>query len=499
MTDEEHNVNGDETLENGEEAVEAEEEVTELSEEEQLLEKLKEAVAVTREDLGGLRAKLTITVPRELLDERMGEQFAELKREAVVPGFRKGHAPLALVEKRFKSDVGNELASQMVHSAYLAATEKEEIKPLGDPVLWVRAKERRRDEAGAERTVEVDKLLPIDAAVEFIDLPAEGSLTFTCELELKPEFELPKLEGIKLQREQAAVSNTDVDERIDMIRRMRGSFEPVEDGTVELDDMLYASMKMQVDGETVRQEDNTDLAARDMRLAGVPLKGLGEALKGAQVGGTVTFDAPVPEDHENVDLRGKTAHFEFVVAEIKRLKLPELDDAFVDALGFEGVDDFKSVVRSQMESQLEERNRETLRDQVREYLLSGTTLEVPTGMSQRQTDRMVARRMIEMYQRGTPEAEVHKALDQLKVEAAAETDRDLRLFFILERVSEELDLTVSEDEMNGAIASIAQSQNRRFDRVRDDLAKQGGLMALYLSLRDTKLLDALIENAEIAD
>lgn len=501
MTDEELAVERDETPETPEnpEDPENNEGQAELSEEEKLMAKLKEAVEVSREEIGPLRQKLTITVPRDLMDERLGEQFMELKRDAAIPGFRKGRAPLRLVEKRFSHDVGDELAGQLVSSSYLAATEKEELNPLGDPMIWVTATEKRTDEKGGERTVEVEKLLPLEEALEFIELPKEGSLTYSCELDLKPEFELPGLEGIPLTRPNIKIEDEDVDRELDRMLRTRGTFEPVEGGKVEPDDMLYASMKMTVEDEVIRQEDNFDLAARDLRLVGVPLKGFGDAVVSKQVGDEVTFEAPVPEDHENIDIRGKTARFEFKLEEIKRLKVPPLDKEFLSAVGFESEKELREFVRSNMEAELEQLTSRALRGQVNEYLASKVEMEVPEALSQRQAERIVARRMMEMLRANVPEAEVKKAVDEMRTEAQVESVRELKLYFILEKVAEELSVEVSEDEINGAIAMIAQRQNRRFDRVRDELSKQGGLTSLYLQLRDEKILDQLVAQAQISE
>src|SRR3990172_6536367 len=121
--------------------------------------------------IGSLRMKLTVSVPREMVDRRMGKQFAELKRESQVPGFRKWHAPIRLVEKRFGADVGEQLKSQLIGSGYLAAVQKEDIKPLGDPLFWVRAKEERLGEDQKPRTVEVEKLVPFDKALDLLAMP----------------------------------------------------------------------------------------------------------------------------------------------------------------------------------------------------------------------------------------------------------------------------------------------------------------------------------------
>ena len=281
--------------------------------------------------------------------------------------------------------------------------------------------------------------------------------------------------------------------------RTRGSFEPVEGGKVEPDDMLYASMKMRVEGEVIRQEENMDLAARDVRLCGVPLKGLGDAIVGKKVGDAVTFEAPVPEDHENIDIRGKQANFEFKLEEIKRLNVPPLDDELLKAVGFETEKELRDFVRSNMEAELEQLSSRVLRGQVEDYLAGKVEMELPEALSQRQADRIVARRMIEMLRANVPEAEVRKAVDEMRTEAQAESARELKLYFIMEKIAEEQSVEVNEDEMNSAIAMIAQRQNRRFDRVRDDLSKQGGLTSLYLRLRDEKILDLLVGQAEVGE
>ncbi len=471
----------------------------ELTDEEQAMAKLKEAILVEQEDLGSLRRKLTVTIPQETLDERRSEQFAELKRDSTVPGFRKGHAPLRLVEKRFASDVGEQLKSQLIGSGYLAAVEKEDLKPLGDPLFWVKVQEERIGDDEKPRNVETEKLLPIDQAVDNMTLPQKGPLTFSCELELKPEFELPKLEEIPVDRPAVTIVDDDVDTEVNRMRMMRGTFQPVEEGTIKPDDMLYADMKMSVDGETIASEENTDLAARDLRVKGVPLVGFGDAVKDKKVDATVTFDAPVPDDHENIDIRGKTAHFEFTIREIKRLELPPIDEEFLSTIGFKNEDELRLAVRSSLESRLDATVQRVMREQVGEYLIDSTKLDIPTGLSQRQTDRSVARRRIAMYQAGVPEAEIEKQMDELRTKVHDQAVRDLKLFFILEKIADDREIKVSEEQVNGAIAQIAQQSNRRFDRVRDDLSKGDGLATLYYQLRDQQVLEALLTGAKITE
>ncbi len=497
MTDEDTAVNQADTVEEGQAEQSADE--TELSKDEALMAKLKEAITVDKEEIGPLRLKLTITVPRETMDDRLGEQYLELKRDSTVPGFRKGHAPIELIEKRFRSDVGSDLLSQLVSRGYLAAVEKEDLKPLGDPMIWATVSEEREDDAGVSQTVETDKLLPVDRAIEHMTLPKEQALTFSCELELKPDFELPELDKIAIERPTFKVEKKHVDQELDRIRMSAGTFQPVEEGKTQTDDMLYADMTMSVDGAVIAREDNFDLAVRDLRVKGVPLVGFGDAAKDKNIDDEVSFEAEVPDDHENIDIRGKKAQFAFTIREIKRLVLPPIDETFLQNSGFENEKELRDAVKTQLESQVASSVNSAMREQVGTYLVEKTELDIPEGLSQRQTDRSISRRTMEMYRANVPQAEIDKAVDRMRVHAHDRAVRDLKLFFILEKIGEDREVDIREDEINGAIAAIAQRQNRRFDRVRDDLSKGDGLMSLYLQLRDEKIFDSLIESAEIKD
>ncbi len=490
MSEEDVAVNDQEPLAESEE---------ELSDEEQSMAELKEAISVDKEDIGSLRLKLTVTIPSDLLDKRRHDQFAELKRDADVPGFRKGHAPLRLVEKRFASEVGDQVKRQLLGGGYLAAVEKEDLKPLGDPLYWVTVCEERVDDAGTPQRVETEKLLSVEDALEHFSMPKEGPLTFACELELKPEFELPELAAIPVKRPKVAIEDEDIEQEIQRLLTWRGTFIPVEDGAIEADDMMYADYRMLVDGETIESEENADLAARDLRLKGVPLEGFGDTLSGKKIGDCVTHEATVPDDHENISLRGKTAQFQVTIREVKRLALPDLDEEFLTAAGFESEETLRETIRLSLESRLDATLKDAMRSQVGQYLLDSTKLDIPEGLSQRQTDRSVARRMIEMYQAGMPEAEVQKQMDDLRASAQAQAVSDLKLFFILERIAEDRNVEVGEEQINGAIAQMARQANKRFDRIRDELSKGDGLFVLYNKLRDQQVLDDLLNEAEITE
>ncbi len=453
-----------------------------------LQDQLKESIDVRVEEVGPLRKKLTITVPQDKIAERLDDQYGELRRDAAVPGFRKGRAPRRLLEKRFGADIGETLVQQFVSSGYMAAIEKTDLKVIGDPMIWIK-----------EKNAETDTLVDVQRAIDEIELPKDGPLEFACEVEVRPEFELPEIEGIPLEKPVVTISDDDVNVQLERIRQVRGTYETLPEGKVEPDDIVIVDLKMTSEGAALKEEQNVRLAARPQVLDGVTLENLGEVLTGAKVGDVRTASGQLPDDYTKAELRGKPAEFEFRVREIQRLRLPLIDEQFIKSIGFESEKDMRDWVRADMESRLGEQVRRGMAGQVYKYLLDKVSFDLPGRASERQAGRVMIRRMLDLYRQGVPPAEVEKHLDELKTGAQEETNRDLKLFFIMEKLSEKVEVEISEAEINNQIAAIAQRQNRRFDRVRDELAKENGLVNIYMQLRDEKIVDQLIAKANVTE
>jgi trigger factor len=471
----------------------------ELSAEAKLMAKLEAGVRVNAHDIGPLRKKLDIAVPRDLIDDQMGEQFAELRREAAVPGFRRGRAPLRLVQKRFGQDVGDQLTTQLLTNGYMAAVKKLELKTLGDPLVWADIPEEITDAAGMHKTVVAPKLVAVDQALDHMRMPKEGDFAFSCEVELRPQFELPELDGIAVERAARSVNEEDVNAEVKRLLAFRGKFAPVTEGTILIDDLVVGDIDVVVEGASIKTEANAMLAARDLGYAGLQLKGLGEALVGKTTGDKIELPVTIPDDYDAPDHRGKPATFKLTIQDVKRLQIPELTPELLGELGYKDEAELRELIKGGLDRRVQNSVREAMRTQVTDYLLAHTAFDLPEGLSHRQADAIVGRRMVEMYQAGLPEAEIVKRLDQLRVGAAEKAAVDLKLYFIMDKIAEVREIDVSEDEMNGAIASIASMQNKRFDRIRDELSKNNGMTSLYLRLRDGKILDALLESAKITE
>ncbi len=451
---------------------------------EELLEDLKKAVQAEARDIGTLRKALTITVPAKVIADHLEHNYEELVTDAVVPGFRRGRAPRQLVEKRFGGEVRDSLKSSIIGQSYFAAVENEKLDVLGDPLFSVTS-----EEGG--------KLVDINTALTALSLPVDSDFSYTVEVELKPEFELPALDGIPVRSPVVEITDEMVAEQIERLRKIRGRYQPAGDGAAAAaDDMLMADVLIESDGNEIKRESNVQLGVRPTRLDGIPLLDLAEKFGGAKVGATVKTEAVFPDDYERTDLRGKNASFTFTVRELKRLE-PAAMEAVISQAGAEDEAELRSFIRDDLGAERETLTRRAEREQVLDYLVENVKLELPENLSARQTDRAVMRQVVDLQQRGVPLQDIETKIDELRTSARDQVTRDLKIGFIMEKVAEKLDVDVRDEEVNSEIARIARQYGQRFDRVRDDLHRDGLLYQLAEQIKHDKCVARLLETATI--
>lgn len=422
------------------------------------------------EDLGESRRKITITVPRARIDAKFNELYGELENTAVIAGFRKGHAPRRLVEKRFGRDVADDVRNSLVSESLLAAVKDEELEILGDP----------------------------DLKLEDITLPDTGDLSFSVEVEVKPQFDLPDYNGIPVTRQSAEITPERVAETTANFLRSRGTVVPVE-GAAQAGDIVVADVKLTGDGIEEHVHEGQELRVAAGALEGVPLENLGEQLAGVTSGATVTVEAVVPEGHPQEAWRGKAAKFELSVREIKRLEVPELTDELAGELGFETAEEFRNYVRGSLERRVQIESQQAMREQVGRWLLEHTQLDVPPGLAARHSREVFRRRYMNLLYSGVPQEQIDQNVELLQAQANQQARNDLKLEFVLGKIAEALSVEVDEGEVNARIAAMASQYGRRPERLRSELTADGSIEQLIGQIRDEKTMDRVLEMANVGE
>ncbi len=424
------------------------------------------------EDAGPATKKVSIEVPREVIATKLQEQFKQLRREAAVPGFRPGHAPQKLIEKRFHSDVRDQVKRTLISESYEQAIAKNSLHVIGEPQF---------DNPDA------------------IELPESGSLSYSFEIEVQPDIILPPLTGLSVRKPKVDVGEEHVDQAMINLRQQQGVLVPVEDRGVEAGDYLIADIHVKVDGNVVSHQHDGQVIAKPGLFAGIQIDDLDVRLQGLKPGEKREFTVAVPESHPNEQIHGKAVAVELDLKDIKKLELAEINQAFLDSLGFADEKELREALREQMIQRVEYDVQQTMRDQISVYLLQNIHIELPSKLSDRQADRVLKRRRIELLMRGMPEEQVDARIEALKVNVKDEALRDLKLFFILQKIAGDFSVDVNAAELNGRVSLLAAQSGKRPEKLKQEMTADGSLLSMYIQMREQKAIDKILETAKVEE
>lgn len=430
--------------------------------------------SITIEDAGPATKKVTVEIPKERVAAQLAEQYKSIRQDAAIPGFRKGHAPAKLIEKRFGEDIRSEVRRKLITDSYAEAIEKHSLTVLGEP--------------------EFD-------SPDQIELKDDAPLTYSFQVEVQPQFTLPEMKGIKVKKPKITVTEEHVEQALKNLLEQQGSLHPVEDRGVVDTDRVTADIRVKVDGAIVGQQLNASLIVRSQSgwLGGFEIQSLAKELAGAKPDETRTIKVKGEQTHALEAVRGKDAELEIEIKDIRRLEPAKLTQEFLDDLGFSNEQELRDALREQMDERIASDIQDTMRRQIIQYLLDHVQMELPAKLSERQRHRVVQRRAVQLMSRGIPQEQIEANIARLSTGAAEDAVRELKSFFVLQEVARQLDVDVSEGELNSRVAQIALQRGRRPERVKQDMAKDGSLAQLYIEMRQEKALDQLLGDAEIED
>src|SRR5688572_7128933 len=424
------------------------------------------------EESGPATKKVFVEIPQDRISAKLEEQYKDLRQNAAIPGFRPGHAPQKLIEKRFANDVKEQVRRQLISESYEQAVEKNSLQVIGEP--------------------QFDN-------PDLIQLPESGPLNYSFEVEVQPDINIPELKGIKVKKPKIEVTDENVQQAMTNLREQQGTLVPVEGRGVEDKDYLIADVHVKLDDNVVGHQHDAQVVARPGRIAGIEVDDLDEQLKGLKPGETRAIKTTAPDNHPNEQLRGKDVEIEIALKDIKTLEPVEVNAEFLEGLGFEKESELLDALREQMVERIDYDVQQAMREQVNKHLLEHVQIELPAKLSEKQEQRIVQRRAMDLMMRGVPREQIGANIERLQTGAKDEAVRELKLFFILQKIANEREVDVQEAELNGRIAMLAAQRGVRPEKLKQEMAKDGTLANLYIQLREQKAVDTVIAEAEIED
>ncbi len=415
---------------------------------------------------------VTVTIARADIDRYFNDAFSELMPTATVPGFRAGRAPRKVVENRYRDEVSDQVKSGLLLDSLEQISQDQRFTAISEP----------------------------DFDLEAVEVPREGPMTFEFTIEVRPEFDLPKWRGLTLKRPVREFTDADIDGQIEQMLARYGQLVP-HDGPADEGDYISANIATTADGRQAAREQEAvvrilpTLSFRDARL-----EGFDKLMRNATEGDRLSAEVTLTKDAPNAELRGQTVTVEFEVLGVKKLKLPELTEDFLQEIGgFGSEEELRGAIRMNLQRQLEYQQQRIARSQISALLTKSADWELPPGLLERQAARELERAVMELRRSGFSEADIRARENLLRQNSTASTATALKEHFILERIAEEEKLDVDDADYDKEIFLIAAQSGESPRRVRAQLEKRGLMDVLRNQIIERKVLELVQSEAKFKD
>jgi trigger factor len=326
---------------------------------------------VSVETTQGLERRLTITVSADSVDTAVKARLQQLAKTQRINGFRPGKVPVSVIKKRFGHAVRQEVAGDVMQRNFYEAIMKEKITPAGMPTF--------------DMTKDVDG----------------QDLEFVATFEVYPEVKVAGLDKIKVEKPVVEITDKDLDTMMKTLQTQHASWKEVK-RKAKKDDKVTVNFVGTIDGEEFDGGKAEDFPLELGKGRMIP--GFEKPLVGAKTGDEVVTEVTFPDDYHAEALKGKNASFAITVTKVEGLDLPKVDDEFAKLFGVEegGVEALKTEVKKNMQRELDQTLKATVKENVIAGLLENNELDLPKALVDQEIDalRQQAKQRFEQQGKG---------------------------------------------------------------------------------------------------
>lgn len=371
---------------------------------------------VSTEKKEGVQHLLTVTVPAEDVKKAYDASFRKYAKNARIDGFRKGHIPTKVLEQQFGGQIYSDAYDSLVNATLGQAIKESKLEVVGYPKIEVKKATFKNDE-------------------EFV---------YEATVEVNPELELKPFEDLKLKSIKATVTDADVDNMIETLRKQQGKWQVKDDAVVANGTRASIDFTGRTDGVEFEggKASNFSLTVGETQM----IPGFTEQIEGHKAGDKFTIQVKFPEDYHAENLKGKDAEFDIVVNSVSKLSLPEVNEDFVKVFGVKdgSLDTFKSDLRKNMERELNRAKYTITRGKLFDALVAQYgEFAVPEAYVEAEKERLAKNFEQQMRAYGMKKLpDSFKKDDMFKDEAV----KDARLGTIVRKIVESLGLNKPSDE-----------------------------------------------------
>ena len=418
---------------------------------------------VSVETTEGLERKLTIAIPGDRVDTAVNARLQEAAQTIRLNGFRQGKVPLRVVKNKFGKGVRQEVVGELMNQTYFEAIAQESLKPAGQPRIEPTSMDEGKD-------------------VEFVAV-----------FEVYPEIELPDFAAIKAERLVAEVSDDDIDEMIETLRKQRQTWVPVERAAAD-GDMVNIDYVGKKEGEEFQggKAAGQNLVLGSERM----IPGFEDGVIGKSAGEDFTLQLKFPDDYHSEELAGAEVEFELTLNTVSEQSLPEVNEDFFKSFGVEegGMEAFREEVSNNMQREMKNASRNKLKTTLMDALISDLEVAIPAALMSNEIHQLKHQTVQQMG--GGQGFDPHSMPDDLFREQAK---RRVTLGLILGEVISQQSIQADADKVRDAVEEIAATYESPEEVVKWYYSNEEQLQGIESSVIEDQVFDYIIEQAQVSD
>jgi trigger factor len=421
---------------------------------------------VNVEVLNPIKRSLSIEVSPEQVQSKLERAYQQWGRKAAVPGFRKGKIPRSVLQLHFRREIEDQVVKEIIPEAYQEAIKGANIRPVGSP--------------------EIDEM----------NLEPNHLLRFRVTVEIKPELEVQDYLAIEVLKKPVEVKDEEVEQALKVIQDRASQFVPMEGWPALEGDLVYLDFEGMANRKVVKDlsRENYPVILGSRTL----LPELEMALLGMEKDQVKELEGSLPADFIKKELASKKVFFRMRVREIKKKRVPELNDDFPREIGEEGsLNDLKEKLRKELLLEKEKERDSTLKEEILEKVLGANPFEAPPSLVEDELEHMMESTRRSLSARRATLKDLDLDEEGLRERLRDQATQKVKSSLILEAIALKEKVEPSEEEIQRELENLSASLQqdpvtlRRYFEERDGLAQVKGI------LRERKTLDFLFEHAHI--
>ncbi|MDD4858534.1 MAG: trigger factor [Candidatus Krumholzibacteria bacterium] len=411
----------------------------------------------------GCQKVISVEISPERFESEKGRVLKEMAKEVAIPGFRKGKVPIEVVERRLAGEIKSEALRNMLPQAYEHVIAEKGLEPVADPEF---------------RDVKVND---------------EGSISFTVCLEVFPRFEIESYRDIKVEREEIAIADEEVNEVVKNLQERSADFQKVDRAAVS-GDVVTLDFTPIEDGGTVDVKNRVTNYPVELGTGQI-FPAFEEAVMGKRIGESGKIAIDYPKDYKPERLAGKKIEYEFTVNDVREKHMSALDDEFAAKIDsrFKTLAELKEDVRLRLLEEKEKEARRQREERAVDIIIERNPFDIPKSMQERfkkelQSEDERRREMAGVAKES--DAEKQGQIDEFFDRIAL---RNIKRYFVMERIAEKEGIDVSEADLDRELQQIAEENGRQAEDIKKLFMKDHDRIAnLKNRLRERKIFEVIL-------